>query len=62
MLAPGELPHCGRVATGEITAGHARVARVAAYPGHADEPALLEMARGHPVDMFGGAVLPGRVC
>ena len=38
---------------GEITAGHARViARVAADPDHADEPALLEMARGYPVDMF----------
>ena len=39
--------------TGEITAGHARViARVGADPEHADEPALLEMARGYPVDMF----------
>ena len=38
---------------GEITPGHARViARVAADPDHADEPALLEMARGYPVDMF----------
>ena len=38
---------------GEITAGHARViARVGADPDHADEPALLEMARGYPVDMF----------
>ncbi len=38
---------------GEITAGHARViARVAADPDHADEPALLKMARGYPVDMF----------
>ena len=38
---------------GEITAGHARViARVAADPDHADEPTLLEMARGYPVDMF----------
>ena len=38
---------------GEITAGHARViARVAADPDHCDEPALLEMARGYPVDMF----------
>ena len=38
---------------GEITGGHARViARVAANPDHADEPALLEMARGYPVDMF----------
>ena len=38
---------------GEITAGHARViARVAADPDHAAEPALLEMARGYPVDMF----------
>ena len=34
---------------GEITAGHARVA---ADPDHCDEPALLEMARGYPVDMF----------
>ncbi len=39
--------------TGEITAGHARViARVGADPEHADEPALLKMARGYPVDMF----------
>ena len=38
---------------GEITVGHARViARVGADPDHADEPALLEMARGYPVDMF----------
>ena len=38
---------------GEITAGHARViARVAADPDHADEPALLKMARGYPVDTF----------
>ncbi len=38
---------------GEITGGHARViARVGADPEHADEPALLEMARGYPVDMF----------
>ena len=50
----GELP--ATVDTwraGEITAGHARViARVAADPDHADESALLEMARGYPVDMF----------
>ena len=39
--------------SGEITVGHARViARVAADPDHADEPALLELARGYPVDMF----------
>ena len=39
--------------TGEIAAGHARViARVGADPDHCDEPALLEMARGYPVDMF----------
>ncbi len=38
---------------GEINAGHARViARVASDPEHADEPTLLDMARGHPVDMF----------
>ena len=38
---------------GEITMGHARViARVGVDPEHADEPALLEMARGYPVDMF----------
>ena len=38
---------------GEITVGHARViARVGADPEHADEPTLLEMARGYPVDMF----------
>ncbi len=50
----GELPATVDAwRAGEITAGHARViARVAADPGHADEPALLEMARGHPVDMF----------
>ena len=39
---------------GEITSGHARViARVGADPDHADEPALLQMARGVPVDLFG---------
>ena len=39
---------------GEITSGHARViARVGSDPDHADEPALLEMARGVPVDLFG---------
>ena len=39
---------------GEITSGHARViARVGADPEHADEPALLQMARGVPVDLFG---------
>ena len=39
--------------SGEITTGHARViTRVGADPDHADEPALLEMARGYPVDMF----------
>ena len=39
---------------GEITSGHARViARVGADPDHADEPALLKMARGVPVDLFG---------
>ena len=38
---------------GEITSGHARViARVGSDPDHANEPALLEMARGVPVDMF----------
>ena len=38
---------------GEITSGHARViAKVGADPEHADEPALLEMARGVPVDLF----------
>ena len=38
---------------GEISAGHARViARVGADPEHCDEPVLLEMARGYPVDMF----------
>ena len=38
---------------GEITAGHARViAKVGSDPEHADEPALLEMARGVPVDLF----------
>ena len=41
------------LSSGEITAGHARViARVGADPDHADEPALLEMARGVPVDLF----------
>jgi hypothetical protein len=50
----GELPATLEAwRSGEITAGHARViARVAADPEHADEPALLEMARGCPVDMF----------
>ena len=50
----GELPATlDAWRAGEITAGHARViARVAADPDHADEPALLEMARGYPVDMF----------
>ena len=39
--------------SGEITTGHARViTRVGADPDHADELALLEMARGYPVDMF----------
>ena len=39
---------------GEITSGHARViARVGADPDHADEPALLKMAQGVPVDLFG---------
>ena len=39
---------------GEITSGHARVlARVGSDPDHADEPALLQMARGVPVDLFG---------
>ena len=39
--------------SGEITSGHARViARVGSDPDHADEPALLEMARGVPVDLF----------
>ena len=38
---------------GEITSGHARViAKVGLNPEHADEPALLEMARGVPVDLF----------
>ena len=38
---------------GKITMGHARViARVGADPDHSDEPALLEMARDYPVDMF----------
>lgn len=38
---------------GDITAGHARViARVGGDPDHCDEPDLLEMARGYPVDMF----------
>ena len=38
---------------GEITSGHARIiSRVGADPEHADEPALLEMARGVPVDLF----------
>lgn len=50
----GELPATlDAWRAGEITAGHARViARVASDPDHADEPALLEMARGYPVDMF----------
>ena len=50
----GELPATVEAwRAGEITMGHARViARVAADPDHCDEPALLEMARGYPVDMF----------
>ena len=39
--------------SGEINVGHARViARVGNDAEHADEPSLLEMARGYPVDMF----------
>ena len=38
---------------GEITVGHARViARVGTDSEHEDEPELLEMARGVPVDLF----------
>ena len=38
---------------GEITLGHARViSRVGADAEHENEPALLEMARGVPVDLF----------
>ena len=50
----GEFPATlDALRAGEITVGHARViARVGADPQHADEPALLEMARGYPVDMF----------
>ena len=50
----GELPATlDAWRAGEITAGHARViARVGADPDRCDEPALLEMARGYPVDMF----------
>ena len=50
----GEFPATlDALRSGEITTGHARViARVGADPDHADEPALLEMARGYPVDMF----------
>ena len=52
-LAEEFLATLAALRAGEITAGHARViARVAADPDHADEPALLEMARGYPVDMF----------
>ena len=41
------------LSSGEITSGHARViAKVGADPDHANEPALLEMARGVPVDLF----------
>ena len=43
----------GALCAGEITSGHARViAKVGADPDHANEPALLEMARGVPVDLF----------
>ena len=50
----GEFPATlDALRAGEITVGHARViSRVGADPEHADEPALLEMARGYPVDMF----------
>ena len=50
----GEFPSTlGALCVGEITSGHARViARVGSDPDHADEPALLEMARGVPVDLF----------
>ena len=50
----GEFPATlAALRSGEITVGHARViARVGADPYHADEPALLEMARGVPVDLF----------
>lgn len=50
----GELPATlDAWRAGEITAGHARViARVVWDPDHADESALLEMARDYPVDMF----------
>ena len=50
----GEFPATlDALRAGEITVGHARViARVGADPEHADEPVLLEMARGYPVDMF----------
>ena len=50
----GEFPATlAALISGEITSGHARViSRVAADPDHANEPALLEMARGVPVDLF----------
>ena len=50
----GEFPTTlAALRAGEITVGHARViARVGADPDHADEAALLEMARGVPVDLF----------
>ena len=52
-LAEGFPATLAALRSGEITTGHARViARVGADPDHADEPALLEMARGYPVDMF----------
>ena len=52
-LAEGFSATLAALRSGEITTGHARViARVGTDPDHADEPALLEMARGYPVDMF----------
>ena len=59
-----EFPATLALSSGEITAGHARViARVGADPDHADEPALLEMARGVPVDLFARMTRsPGASC
>lgn len=52
---PSAVPRdVGRPSLGEITPGHARViARVGADPDHADEAALLEMARGYWPARFG---------
>ena len=52
-LAEGFPATLAALQAGEITLGHARViSRVGADAEHENEPALLEMARGVPVDLF----------